>query len=96
MSKRCKHCDSPTDDDFSCLCDGAEIERLTPAQGLVDLLKAEDISVTLDAHGARLFWSNASELWEVITWKRGDFVTHYRGLDLAAAIETFRKLEGIA
>jgi len=93
--KLCKHCETPIADDLPCSCDGAEVERLTPAQALIDLLQAENASVTLDCNGSRLFWSDASEAWETITWKRGNAVTHYNGPDLAAAIIAFKKVAGI-
>jgi hypothetical protein len=69
--------------------------RIAELEGLADVLKAEDTSVTLDGNGARLFWSDASEAWETITRKRGNAVTHYNGPDLTAAIEAFKKVAGI-
>jgi len=76
------------------------------AQALVDLLQSK--TTVVEGNIARMFWLNGA--WEVMTWyddeTDGPFwddddnlkesTTEYRGPDLAAAIDTFRKIEGIA
>ena len=63
---------------------------------LVDLLKSESAPVVIEGRCTRLIWYDGA--WEVFSWDDdgGDNTTEYRGPDLGAAIDTFRKLEGIA